>query len=289
MRRRCLRGQALTEWVVVLPLWLLLLWGGEWLYRTADARLQLQKRLHRATWELSGMPLSDFAAGQHAALWDAAVGRAAASVAGESVQLTQVSFDAAEGVRGAPGLGGGGVAVLRARAGAASEQQALEVGDWALPDGSDAVMRDGRAGNRRTGAEPHWIYRQVKRMALGGGSALGSAARLAITGLLGGWGLPVPAWTGTFVVSHNYGPARPGEAACAGIPGYPPEALGGLNRFGPELLDSPVPQCFDTAPSRDTQVYRDSLGLESFLSRGPYFLGARAAQSEAARVRRPTP
>jgi hypothetical protein len=53
------------------------------------------------------------------------------------------------------------------------------------------------------------------------------------------------------------------------------------------LLDGPRPQCFDTAPFRDTQQYASSRYLRLFQARGPWFMGChRAGADDPSSLRR---
>ena len=275
------RGQALVELVVALPLFGVLLMGAQRLFHEVDRKLQLQKAGHYATWELTAFSLSDYQRGEHALRLRTAIDRVSAQMA---TAFPGIAWEVQEssGVSLPGGLGdrltlnGGGHLRLEARSGRYLHRESLSVDGWALPDGSDAVIRDGRAGNRRAGTEPHLLHTQVSRMTFGGASkALGGVG--GVERLIAGLGIPRPAWGGTFVVAHNYGPAS-GEPPCEGIPGYPQGARGGLSRFGPEVLDFDRPQCFDTAPFRDTQSYDRSLYLRMFRQRGLYFMGCAQPQ-----------
>jgi hypothetical protein len=148
---------------------------------------------------------------------------------------------------------------------------------WTLHDGGDAMMRGRRAGWHRSGSHPSGLYLQVSRMTF-----LGLRERLErvpIVGSMPGFlrGL-APAPTGTFVVSHNYGPNPGGQLnrGCNHLPGYPRSAIGGLNNLSRfSQLDEPRPECFDTAPFRDQTRYQDSLYLRMFGGRGSWFMGCK--------------
>lgn len=163
---------------------------------------------------------------------------------------------------------------------------------WNLEDGSDATMRGRRAGAHRKGPRdmPHGLYQQVDRMVF-----LGVRDELEEhIGLIGDFRQFLqqvsPAFLGTFVVSHNYGPSPGGDDAAAwgrecigedtGIESYPREAEGGLNNLGRfSQIDWPRPMCFDTAPFRD-QPYDRSQYLNIFKARGDHFMGCKNAQAE---------
>jgi len=150
---------------------------------------------------------------------------------------------------------------------------------WALPDGADAVIKDFRAGQHRDGAHVSGLYRQVRRMGF-----LGIRGALEGAGLrsLGPLRFALPSPLGTYVVSHNYGPDPPGEQrrAC-NTSAYPQSARGGLNNLGKSsVVDGDHLKCFDTAPFRDQAGYLDSLYVQLFLSRGPWFMGCKRAQAE---------
>lgn len=148
---------------------------------------------------------------------------------------------------------------------------------WTLSDGGDAMMRVRRAGWHRSGSHPSGLYLQVSRMTfLGLRNRLEHAPALgSIAGFLRGL---APDPTGTFVVSHNYGPDPGGDWArrCNNLPGYPPGAIGGLNNLSRfSQLDDPRPDCFDSAPFRDQSRYEDSLYLRIFNARGSWFMGCK--------------
>ncbi len=267
------------ELAVALPLFTALLGGAQLLYRQVERKLELQKATHFATWELTRFVLSDYARGDHGERLREAVAQVRESarrefgvelevVEGQGVALPRALGDSS-------GLNSGGRLRIEARSGPFRNRELLAVDGWALPDGSDAVIRDGRAGNRRRGSEPHLLYTQVRRMTFAGAS---KPATTEVGRLLSAVGLPLPAWAGTFVVAHNYGPARLGEDKCEGLPGYPQDAAAGLNRFADKALDFDRPQCFDTAPFRDTQSYQRSLYIRMFRQRGRYFMGCQRSQ-----------
>jgi hypothetical protein len=162
---------------------------------------------------------------------------------------------------------------------------------WNLEDGADATIRGRRAGAHRRGDErfSHGLYRQVDRMVfLGVRSKL--EEHVGIIGQLRQFlNQFAPAFLGTFVVSHNYGPSPTGADASdwgrecigedTGIESYPPEAEGGLNNLNRfSQIDWPRPTCFDTAPFRD-QPYERSQYLRIFRARGDYFMGCKRAQA----------
>jgi hypothetical protein len=163
---------------------------------------------------------------------------------------------------------------------------------WSLADGSDATMRGRRAGAHRRGPRdmPHGLYQQVDRMVfLGARDEL--EQRIGLIGDVRQFVQRItPAFLGTFVVSHNYGPSPGGTEAAAwgrecigedtGIESYPPEAEGGLNNLGKfSQVDWPRPMCFDTAPFRD-QPYDRSHYIRIFKARGDHFLGCKNPQAE---------
>jgi hypothetical protein len=162
---------------------------------------------------------------------------------------------------------------------------------WAMDDGADATIRGRRAGAHRSGPEdmPHGLYKQVDRMVF-----LGVRGKLEES--VGGIGQFrqflqdfSPAFLGTFVVAHNYGPSPSGSSASewgrecigedTGILSYPPEAEGGLNNLNKfSQIDWPRPTCFDTAPFRD-QPYDKAQYIQLFKARGDYFLGCKNAEA----------
>lgn len=152
---------------------------------------------------------------------------------------------------------------------------------WQLPDGADASIAGGRAGNHNSGVSPSGLWLQVNRMRFLGDEDFVTQGLPMLGPALDVMPLSLPSLSGTFVVSHNYGPGP----ACEGIPGYPSpsnpaqDARGGLSRMK-DLLDHPRPACFDTAPFRDTQRYEGSLALQMFHARGPYFMGCQRPQAD---------
>ncbi|WP_232293510.1 hypothetical protein [Stigmatella aurantiaca] len=162
---------------------------------------------------------------------------------------------------------------------------------WTMEDGGDAVIRGRRAGAHRGGSEdmPHGIYQQVSRMVF-----LGVRDELTKhVGIIAQFEEFIrqvaPAFLGTFVVSHNYGPTPSGEdeewsrdciGPQTGVEAYPADAEGGLNNLDKfSQLDWPRPKCFDTAPFRD-QPYERSQYIKIFKARGSYFMGCKNPQSD---------
>ncbi|WP_224360380.1 TadE/TadG family type IV pilus assembly protein [Hyalangium versicolor] len=162
---------------------------------------------------------------------------------------------------------------------------------WAMDDGADATIRGRRAGAHRSGPEnmPHGLYKQVDRMVFLG---LRSELEEAVGGIgqfrqfLQSFS---PAFLGTFVVSHNYGPSPSGDSASTwgrecigedtGIESYPAQAEGGLNNLNKfSQIDWPRPTCFETAPFRD-QPYDKSQYIQIFKARGDHFMGCKNAQA----------
>jgi len=173
----------------------------------------------------------------------------------------------------------------------------LYANGWNMPDGSDATMRDRRAGVHRGGNSdmPHGIYRQVSQMSFLGLRGKFDFGPLGIAPVTDEFLFPdgdPPDFQGTFVVSHGYGanPSGPWDRDCVGHDGminYPnagnadEDARAGLNNLMKfSELDNELPRCFDTAPFRDHQSYDDSLYLQIFKARGEYFLGCKRSQAD---------
>ena len=152
---------------------------------------------------------------------------------------------------------------------------------WQLADGAAATIAGGRAGNHRSGKSPSGLWLQVDRMHFLGDRGFAGQALPQLGSALGVLPVALPSFSGTFVVSHPYGPGK----ACEGIPGYPSagipaqDARGGLSNLK-ELVDFPRPACFDTAPFRDTQEYEASLYGRLFRARGAHFMGCQNAQAD---------
>lgn len=134
------------------------------------------------------------------------------------------------------------------------DERASVVADhWNLPDGMDT---------------PGGLSQQVQRMQfLGAGHFVRD---LPLEGIRSVLGARVPDPVGPFVASRGYRPDR--RSPCRGIPGYPRSAAGGLAYQG-DRLGADGPQCFDTAPFRDTQKFADSLYGQVYARRGAYFMG----------------
>lgn len=183
-------------------------------------------------------------------------------------------------------FGGKDLASLQLR-----DRYSLYADPWNMEDGGDATIRGRRAGAHRGGPTdmPHGLYQQVSRMVFLGGKSqmeehVGFIARFdefirQVT----------PAFFGTFVVSHNYGPTPSGDDEewsrdCigpeTGMEAYPRNAEGGLNNLDKfSRLDWPRPKCFDTAPFRD-QPYDRSQYIKIFQARGGWFMGCKNAQAD---------
>jgi hypothetical protein len=153
---------------------------------------------------------------------------------------------------------------------------------WQLPDGADARMENGRAGNHRGGADEGGLHRQVARMTFVGIRSALDRMR-GVDAALDALGKPgLPAFTGTFVVSNNYTPERTDNGCYAlGVDSTNNPAPGGLNNVEKASgLDWPHPRCFDTAPFRDVEQYDKSLYVQMFKARGPHFMGCLNGQAD---------
>jgi hypothetical protein len=153
---------------------------------------------------------------------------------------------------------------------------------WQLPDGADAVMGNGRAGNHPGGTDEGGLHRQVARMTFVGiRSAL--AGMQGVGAALSALGNPgLPAFTGTFVVSYNYTPDKTDNGCYTrGVDSSVNPAPRGLNNVEKTSgLDWPHPRCFDTAPFRDVEQYDKSLYVQMFKARGPSFMGCPNGQAD---------
>ncbi|MCP3168598.1 TadE/TadG family type IV pilus assembly protein [Myxococcus qinghaiensis] len=147
---------------------------------------------------------------------------------------------------------------------------------WHLPDGGDAVVRDRRAGNHRSGSDPHGLHVQVERMVFLG---LTKALDGSVGGILNFLGSFLPNFFGTFVVARNYGIDPQQKGNCNGLTGYDGAASSGLHAMR-DLLDNDRPDCFDSAPFRDEMTYGDSNYIKVFLARGPHFMGCKRAMAD---------
>jgi hypothetical protein len=242
--RRAERGAALAEAALLFPAVVAVVTGAAVATQVLLARLEVQEAARFGAWELTGDP--DLRS--HFRL-------AARQVEGEAsrrypleapfISSTGVELEIADArAGGSPppawrlSPDGRADAVARARVeGVPLEERASVIADpWNLPDGSD---------------HPPGLRLQVDRMEHQGRPVPD----------LRSVGLPRPDVAGPFVVSRGYRPERRG--ACPGIPGYPADALGGLEDLG-DRLDAPQPRCFDTAPFRDTQQYAASLSAQMY-------------------------
>jgi hypothetical protein len=172
----------------------------------------------------------------------------------------------------------------------------LYANGWNMTDGSDATMRDGRAGVHRGGSadQAHGLHRQVSQMTFLGLRGELNMAALGIEPVTADYLFPddEPDFLGTFVVSHGYGanPSDQWDRDCNGNGGpdsYPSsgggedDARAGLNnlqRFSE--LDNERPRCFDTAPFRDHHEVDKSLSIRIFKARGEYFMGCKKPQAD---------
>jgi hypothetical protein len=188
-------------------------------------------------------------------------------------------------------FGGYNIASLPLRA-----RYSLYANGWNMPDGSDATMRDRRAGVHRGGNAdmPHGLHRQVSQMTFLGVRGALDMDTLGIAPAVDDYLFPEdePEFQGTFVVSHGYGtnPSGPWDRECVGHDGminYPSpnnadeDARAGLNNLMKSSeLDNDLPRCFDTAPFRDHHSYDDSLYLQIFRARGEFFMGCKRPQAD---------
>lgn len=308
-----MRGQALFELVVVLPLVIFVLLFGLYFSELAHAKLKLREAARFATWELTVRPLDDFTDARHDRAfdeaWQAAHDDAAQRFAdldsiderpkgnfivgwkdltlearNETVELPDVGFhfNAKGRVRADVG-----VTVesrfFRQQARTARAHFAMVASDWHLSDGGDAVMsvEAGQAGVHPDGSiHPLWL--QVNRMTHLG---LTQQPVKGLEELLKALSIAAPSpLTSTFVVSHNYGLFDGDPRACASGPGsHDPghAAKDGLNNLDrSSKLDHPWRKCFDTAPFRDETGYGASLYVKQFEARGRWFMGCPAAQAD---------
>jgi len=150
---------------------------------------------------------------------------------------------------------------------------------WDLADGSDAMMRTQRAGMHTAGTDPHGIYLQVTRMKfLGILNSLNAMPGVG-TAMKFFQNFGAPALTGTFVVAHNYQGDVPNRDCSDGAsPNPSPDGLNNLDQDS--VLDWNLPRCFDTAPFRDVNAYANSLYVQMFQARGPFFMGCPNAQAD---------
>jgi Flp pilus assembly protein TadG len=160
-------------------------------------------------------------------------------------------------------------------------QYTLIATGWQLPDGSDAVVTDRQAGLHSGGKTRHGLALQVDRMKfLGIEDPLEDSGLHRITDALA---FPLPAFMGTFVVSHNYtkdtsrwhGCNKTRHSGPSGLHNLEPHP--GLDEHSKVDLEQ---RCFDTAPFRDTQAYDKSLYKRMFDARGEHFMGCKKAQAD---------
>jgi hypothetical protein len=169
-----------------------------------------------------------------------------------------------------------------------SNRHTLLASGWHLPDGNDHTVDSRRAGYHN--GDRGGMHIQVSKMKFLG------AAQFLENGFLGNIKnlsemiLPIPAFTGSFVMAHNYGdPDNLGDPRnCHDSTDARHPAKGGLanlDRPGWGLdeergYDNDDLRCFDTAPFRDTHAFNDALNVQVFRSRGPWFMGCRNAQAD---------
>ncbi|WP_425334809.1 TadE/TadG family type IV pilus assembly protein [Myxococcus stipitatus] len=147
---------------------------------------------------------------------------------------------------------------------------------WHMPDGGDAIVRARRAGNHRSGSDPHGLYLQVKRMTFLGIPPDGESGIGSVLGFLGNF---LPNFLGTFVVSRNYGISPAQKSKCNGLEKYEELPSSGLHTMR-SLLDHERPDCFDTAPFRDEMTYENSNYIKVFKARGEFFMGCKRAMAD---------
>jgi hypothetical protein len=268
--RRAERGAALAEAAVLFPALVAVVMGAGVATQLLLARLEVQEAARFSAWELTSYQVADVGSGDPRGRFREAARRVAREAAsryplkapfssGTSVEL-EIEDARAGGSPPPPAWrlspDGRADAVARARVqGVSLEERASVVVDpWNLPDGADAVVSATRAGDHRDGSGPSGLWLQVNRM---------KQRSLSIPDLRSA-GLPRPDVAGPFVVSRGYRPSRRG--ACSGLPGYPINAIGGLEDLG-DRLDAPQPRCFDTSPFRDTQEYAASLSAQMYRMR----------------------
>lgn len=170
-----------------------------------------------------------------------------------------------------------------------SNRYTMVVDGWDLPDGSDAQIRESRAGMRAvsdgaTGGA-HGLYTQVRRMTYLGDCDEVMSFNWVLSVVLGAIPNVMPDECGTHVVSHNYMPAAGymgwRESNDCGFSTYPTDAMAGLNNLqATSELDYPRNRCYDTAPFRDTWTYGESGYLKMFRARGSNFMGCEQAQAD---------
>jgi hypothetical protein len=309
------RGAAVVELCLLLPLAVALLFASRVFTDLTLARLEVQEAARFAAWEMTRRSLDDFQDGNHLGFFErassAAVREAHEQFGGRGVaskiSLTVTGDPALPGPLGGWDFNLGGKVAAQAstefghpllfknrteggprfelieRAGfALRERHVLLASDWHLPDGEDAVMRNGRAGMHPDEDRTHLLYSQVARMTF-----LGAPERVpAVQGLstflqtLNG---RAPDPMGTFVVSHNYGALSAttgGSRSCTNMPSYPRRARSGLNDLRvASRVDAARPGCFDTAPFRDQASHARSLYVQMFQARGAFHQGCRMAQA----------
>lgn len=308
MKARQLRGSALVELALILPLLCLLVLGSQLVAELWLLKLDVQERARTALWELTAFThfepdeetgslfarartgaVRTASGGEPRFLPSALLARGALNV---EVDRQALGSSASVDVRLAAVLDGGGLDgrwLFRARAsvtprsllfatvmGATRDLRLIDEGllfasSWALSDGSDAEVVDGRSGVSARRGQPHGLWRQVSRMTRASPNPSGES--LLRMGQVKEWirlgGVHPEA---TFVVSRAYG--RRQGPKCPGLPGYPSWAASGLQDLSSAPgLDHPRPACFDSAPGRDTARYRDALALQMLEVRGEGFLG----------------
>jgi len=255
---RTLRGQALAELAVLLPLFLLMLAGVGKLTLVMRDRLRAQARARLLAW--TEAPPSSEAVRQT-----------------RPMSRPDVPLESP-----LPTLQGQTLAGLLDRAGRKEE-------GWVVADVSLS------SGNRTTARARHAVLLSAGHLTEGQdvvsghqGSQfltetrkflwLGSAPSATPMGLLERL-LPLPKPDDLYLVSKNYGPLQSGERPCAQWPGYPAAARHGQMNLG-NGVDAESERCFDTAPFRDTHAYEESLYAQMFLARGPHFMGCASPEEE---------
>ena len=151
----------------------------------------------------------------------------------------------------------------------------LVANSWYLPDGADATIKGKRAGVHNGGSDSG-LYRQVNRMTFLGLKNLADSAPV-IGQVKKFMDKLLPAFLGTFVVSHNY--TTEGNIRNCNNNQFNQRGQNNLDKY-PGVDDDRL-KCFDTVPFRDTYAWKNSLYAQAFEARGNHFMGCKNEQADA--------
>lgn len=300
------RGTALLELVLIAPLLTLMVLTGVRITGIVEVRLQVHQRARFLAWEMAGqswktqdhkgtvlkaarakfsdsesfslqstaMPWRDVPLELNSSDLSAMAAGAVSAVQGGSTWMSsQWALNTGgwiHGVASAVFLDPIGSFALGFGPRTLSEKYGLLCDEWALKDGRDVLSTLEQSGLYPDGNSSE-LRLQIQRISFFG---MGEDFRqpVVLNALSRIVAVPRPAFTGTFVVAHNYGVSVSNLAQC-NDPTHPfPTGMNNLDAW--DSLDeisgsnNDHLRCFDTMPFRDQQRYQASLPVQMFEARG---------------------